>query len=371
MSADGFSLRVVGRERNEDMRRVLAASPVEAKGLAVTFARDPDIFALPELFSERVKCVGFFKGEELVGFAMLMLQSRYVDGRPREVMYFGNVHVAESGRHRGFVARASEELLGGPESWPELGFAVVMRGNRSAERFIGWSGPGRRGLPPTRVVGTLRVKNVLITGPRKERGSCTVRPAMTSDVETIVALLRAEFQGRLFAPAVDRSRFLVNLARRAGCGLAAYRVAERNGRVVGVCAAWDMGRLKQTRVVRCGWKLKMLRAVHRAGAAVLGFPPLPREGEPLRDVTVSDWAVEGRDPVILEALLGNVYNEFRAKRYNVMIVGGTAGDPALRAADRFLGPAVLSTIVMFSKDPALLEERRVDASFPYVDVALL
>ncbi len=370
-AADGFSLREIGRERNEDMRRILAASPVEAGGLTVSFTRDPDVFAIPELFSGRVKCVGFFKGEKLVGFAMLMRQARYVDGTPREVMYFGSVHVAAEGRHRGFLFRASDFLFGGPEAWPDLGFAVVMRGNRSAEKFIGRREPGYREFPPSRVIGTFRAKNAMIAGPKKESGTCLVRPATPRDVEPIVALLQADFKGRLFAPVVDTAVFLENLASRPGCGLAAYRVAERNGRIVGTCAAWDMGRLKQTRVVRYGFKLKGLRAVHSAAACLAGFPRSPRQGEALRDVTVTDWAVEKRDPEILEALLRNVYNEYRVRRYNVMIVGGSIDDPALRAADRFPGPSVLSNILMFSRDPGLLEDGRVDTSRPYVDLAML
>lgn len=370
-AADGFSVREIGRERNEDMRRILAASPVETRGLAVGFSRDPDVLAIPELFSERVKCVGFFRGEALVGFAMLMGQARYVDGTPREVMYFGSAHVTEEGRHRGFMRRASDFLFDGREAWPDLGFVVVMRGNRSTEKFIGRREPGYPGFPHSRAIGTLRAKNVLIAGPRKESGTCAVRRAEPRDVEPIVALLRAEYKGRLFAPVVDMDAFLRDLARRPGCALADHRVAEKNGRIVGTCAAWDMGRLKQTRIVRYGWKLKGLRAVHSAVGLLGGFPRLPREGEVLRDVTVTDWAVENGDPEILEALLRNISNEYRARRYSVMTVGGPIDDPALGAADRFPGPSVLSTIVMFSRDPGLLEKGRVDTSRPYVDLAML
>jgi len=369
--ADGFFLREIGREHNEDMRRILAASPVITKGLTVSFTRDPDVLAIPELFSERVKCVGFFKAEKLVGFAMLMLQKRYVDGAPRDVMYFGSAHVTEEGRHRGFLSRASDLLFGGREAWPDLGFAVVMRGNRSAEKFIRRRKTGYQHFPHSRLIGTLRVKNVLIAGPKKESAEYAVRHATPSDVEPIAVLLRAEFRQRLFAPVIDTDEFLENLAKRPGCDLTDYRVAEKNGRIVGTCAAWDMGRLKQTRVVRYGLKLEGLKAVHSAAAAMFGFPSLPRKGEALKDVTVTDWAVEERNPDILDALLRNVYNEFRAKRYNVMIFGSSLGDPALRAADRFPGPTVLSNIVAFSRDASLLAEGRLDTSLPYVDLAML
>jgi len=132
-----------------------------------------------------------------------------------------------------------------------------------------------------------------------------------------------------------------------------------------------MGRLKQVRVVRYGWKLKRLRAAHAAASLVGGFPRWPREGEVLRDLTVTDWAVENGDPEILEALLRSVYNDCRAGRYHVMIVGGLSEDPALGAADRFPGPSILSTIVMFSKDARLLEDGRIDTSRPCVDLAML
>jgi hypothetical protein len=370
-AANAYSLREIGRERNEDMRRILAASPVEAGGLAVSFGRDPDVLFLPELFSERVRCAGFFKAERLVGFAVLMRQVRYVDGAPRRVMYFGSAHVTEEGRHRGFLGRASDLLLRGREEWPELGFAVVMRGNRSAEKFIGRGGPGHPGFPHSRVIGTFRAKNVLVLGPRKESRAFVVRRAKPGDVPSIVALLQAEFKGRLFAPVVDTAVFLRNLDKRPGCALADWRVAEAYGRIVGACAAWDMGCLKQTRIVRYGRKLKGLRALHSAVGLFRGFPKLPREGQALRDMTVADWAAENGNPEILEALLRSVYKDCWARRYNMMIVGGSIDDPALRAADRFPGPSVLSNIVMFSKDPALLEKGRIDTSRPYVDLAML
>jgi hypothetical protein len=132
-----------------------------------------------------------------------------------------------------------------------------------------------------------------------------------------------------------------------------------------------MGRLKQTRIVRYGRKLKGLRALHSAVGLFRGFPKLPREGQALRDMTVADWAAENGNPEILEALLRSVYKDCWARRYNMMIVGGSIDDPALRAADRFPGPSVLSNIVMFSKDPALLEKGRIDTSRPYVDLAML
>lgn len=367
----GYSLREIGRDRNEDMLRILGESPVEAKGLAISFAREPDIFAIPELFSERVKCAGFFRGDELVGFAMLMFQDRYVNGAPRVVMYCGNAHVQKADRHEGFVYRASEYLFREADRQSDLGYALVMRGNRAAERFIGRRRAGYPDFPQSKIISTLWVKNILITGRKKESREYAVRHATPYDVDPIVALLQAEFKKRLFAPVIDKAVFLENLAKRPGCALADYHIAEKNGKIVGTCAAWDTGRLKQNRIVRYGWRLGGLKALHSAAAALWRFPRMPGEGEALKDVTITDWAVEGRNPEILEALLRNIHNESRARRYNVMIVGSCRHDPALRATRKFPGPSILSNIVLFSRDASLLEEGRIDTSLPYVDLAML
>ncbi|MBE3124199.1 MAG: hypothetical protein IMZ57_00880 [Acidobacteria bacterium] len=120
MSAEEeYHLRKISREWNWEMLRILGETPVETPGLSVVFDRQPDIFAIPRLFSERLECVGFFRGASLAGFAMLMFQRRLVNGKPRTVAYFGNVRVKKEARGRGFFYRAagclSKEMRGGPD----------------------------------------------------------------------------------------------------------------------------------------------------------------------------------------------------------------------------------------------------------------
>jgi hypothetical protein len=369
--ADGFYLEDIGRERNRDMLRILEGSPVETPSLTVSFERKPDIFALTEIFSERLRCVGFLKGKELFGFAMLSYQKRYVNGEPRLVMYFGNVHVKPEGRGRHFVYRVSEYLSRGLDARSDIGYAVVMAGNRAAERFVGSRKQEYPDLPHSRIIGAFCAWNILITARKRESRNYRARPATAGDVDAIVSLLRDEFQPRLFAPVIDRDIFLENVVRRPGCGLSDYYVAEKDGEIVGTCAAWDMIRLKQNRVVRYGTKLRMVRTALAMFARLAGFPPTPGEGETIRDVTITDCAVRERDPEILEALLSKVYNEYRARRFNMMTVGGCRHDPLLDATTAFLSYPVSSNIVLIATDQSLLAEGRIDTSLPYVDVAML
>ncbi len=372
MSAEEeYHLRKISREWNWEMLRILGETPVETPGLSIVFDRQPDIFAIPRLFSDRVECVGFFRGAVLAGFAMLMFQSRYVNGEPRTVAYFGNVHVKKEARGRGFSHRAAGVLSKEMRGVCDLGYAVVMTGNRAAGRFIGRDWPGQPDLVHSKAIATLRAKSILVVGRKREGGGYRVRSAKLSDVDAVVALLREEFRARLFAPVVERGSFLRNLSARPGCDLSHYYVAERGGEVVGTCAAWDTGALKQNRIVRYGRKLKWLRSAHAAAAALLDLPPLPKEGGTTRDATVTDCAVRGRDPEILEALLSRVHNDCAQKKFDLLIVGSCGHDPLLRATKRFLGQTTVSDIVLFSNDPSLLAEGRIDASLPYIDLAML
>lgn len=368
---EGYQLRMISREYNWDMLRLVDESPIETPALDIVFDRRPDIFAVPRLFSERADCAGFFDGNRLVGFAMLLHQTRLVNGKPRTVFYFGSAHVRREARSRGFLYRTGRFLARRTRGSADIGYAVVMIGNRAARRFVGARRPDYPDLPHSKAVAVFRAKSVLIARPRRESPKYQVRPAGPADVEAMVALLRDEYRDRLFAPVVDRASFLDGLARRPGCGLDRHYVAVRNGEIAGTCAAWDAGGLKQTRILRLGRKLKWLRAVHSAAAGLLDFAPMPRLGLPTRDVTVTDCAARGRDPEVLRALLTAVHNEYARRRYNLMIVGGCLGDPLLEAAKRFPGPSTFSAVVLFAWDPALLDEGRTDASLPYIDPVML
>jgi len=370
-ASDVFHLEEISRERNGEMLEILTESPIETPGLTVGFDRAPDIFALPELFSERVTCAGVLKGDELFGFAMLSYQKRYVNGEPRLVMYFGNAHVRKDDRGHGFTYRIADRLFKGRDRRSDIGYAIVMTGNKPAERFIGQHKAGYPDFPASRTIGALCARNILILGRKKESPAFRVRRATLADVDAIVSLLRDEFRPRLFGPVVDRDTFLENAARRPGCGLEDHYVAERDGEVVGTCAAWDMERLRQTRIIRYGTKLGLAKKVHSLFAPLAGFPILPREGERIKDVTITDCAVRERRPEILEALLRKISNDLHARAYNMMTVGSSRQDPLLRATRGFISHPVVSNIVLFAKDPALLAEGRIDASLPYMDLAMI
>lgn len=366
-----YVLKKIGREQNIHMLEILRESPIESKALRICFDRRPDVFRASELTSEHVECAGFFHGTELLGFAMLTYQNVYVNGLPRTVMYYGNVHVKKEGRRKGFLYKTSDFFLRDSYKNSNLGFAVVMKKNELAERFIGKRKPEYPNLPASKIISDLKVMNIMITFRKKESPEYPVRRATMLDVDSIVDLIQREHSKRLFAPVMDKTIFLKNLKERPNFGISNYYIAEKAGKIVGVCAAWDTGVFKQNVIIRYGRRLKLVRIFYKILARLFRMPPLPEEGEAIRGITVLEYAVENRNPDILEALLTKIYNEYRRRKYTMLIFGSCAGDPLLYGAKKFFVHTVVSSLILFSKDESLLEEGKIDASLPYVDLVML
>jgi hypothetical protein len=391
-----LTARLIDRSHNSRMLQILSASPIEAKALTICFDRQPDMFAMAELKYDPARYVGFWSGDDLVGFIMLGFHRGYVDGQPTTVMHLSDYYVLPAFRGRGSFAEAVELLVADRPDDATLGYAVIMQGNRSAERFMALE-PDRLPIAAkNRTVATLEAHSILITFRRRARRGPAVRPATVDDVEAIVALLRAEYSHRLFAPIVDRDTFVRNLGRRPGCGIESYYVAEQGGRPVGVLAAWDTRAFKQNRVVRYGTGLAMTRLAYGAVRPLFGFPRLPAPGEAFRDLHITDCAAIDRSPDVVQALLERVYADGRERGYNTIIFGSAAQDPLLAAARRFHSEVTRSHIVLFSVPPdgvgrsaprGFLSEKPLpplgcsavaadfatglDTSLPYIDVALL
>ncbi len=358
-------------EYNADMLEILWESPIDSKGLSICFDRRPNIFMIPELTSEHVECAGFFKGTELLGFAMLAYQNVYVNGLPRTVMYYGNVHVKKEGRRKGFFYKTSDIFLRETYKNSTMGYAVVMKKNEAAERFIGKRKSEYPNFPASKKISDLKVMNIMISFRKKESLEYPVRRATWMDIDSIVSLIEKEHTKRLFAPVMDKTTFLNNLKRRPDFGVSNYYVAEKGGKIVGVCAAWDTGTFKQNVIVRYGRRLKMIKILHSILAHLFELPPMPEEGEAIKSVTALEFAAEGRNPDILEALLLKIYNDYRSRKYNTLIIGSCAGDPLLNATKKFFVHPLISSIILFSKDESLLEEEKIDTSLPYIDLVML
>jgi len=366
-----FYLKEIGREYNDKMLAILKESPVESEGLTICFDREPDIFLIPELKSDYTQCVGFFKESELLGFAMISYQNVYVNKKPRTVMYFCNVYLKKMGRHHRFILRALKYFLKRTYQHANIGYAIVMKGNKPAESYINRNESQFSSVAFSKSISLLDVKNIILTRRKKESSRYKVRHARNEDIDVIVTFLDEEYSRRLFAPVISREKFIRNLRRRPGFGISNYYIAEENGEIAGVCAAWDTSALRQNRVLFYRKSFKLKKMLFSFLEFIFKFPPLPREGEAFRDVTITDYAIKERNPEVMEALLLKISNEYREKKYNILIFGSYYEDPLLKASKKFFSKSVISNIVLFSKNKIDFEDGKIDTSKPYIDIALL
>lgn len=362
-------VREIDENYNERMLSVVENAPIEASGLKILFDRRPNIFTLPQLRSTKLRCAGFFIRDHFCGFAMMLCKEALVKGHISTILYFGNLVLDQAARGKINFYRIFDFFM---QDIPDdmLGYMIIMQGNKAAERLINRRHPRYPNTPHSRIIGQWRVQNILLTFKKKYTSRYAVRQATMDDSDRIVRLLQAEYKTRLFAPHITTAKFLSDLEKLPNFSINNYYVAEMQDELVGVCCAWDMTPIKKNRVLQYGGAFKWVKTAYKLLTPIFKFPPLPEEGKPFRDVTISDYAVKNRNPDILRALLTRIYSDYREKKYHMIIFGCAANDAIQTATKPFLSQPVTSHIVLFSKSKNIVDAFD-DPSLPYIDMALL
>jgi len=352
------------------MLSILLNSPMESDGLTLCLDRSPDMLVVPKLFFDSFKCYGFFMDDRLVGYAMICRKKLYVNSQPREIGYLANMYVLPEARKKGWLYKASESLFKEALEEVGLGYAVTMFGNKKTETMIGRRIQKFPFIPFSKIIGINAVQNILITFDKRNRSSWTVSPATLSDIPQIARLLDEEFRGRLFGPVMTERNLLKTIADRPGFSVSDYYIAKKDGRIVGVCSAWDVSAIRKVRVMAYRKQYRLIKVLHGMVAPVLGFPALPATGEPFREIVINDFGMENRDPRILKALITHVYHEKRKLGYNMVQIGSYEGDPILTATKGFFTQPLKSLIIFGAGDPELIDREGIDCSKAYLDIAL-
>lgn len=360
----------IDQEYNQEMLDILLDSPMESDGLTLCLDRTPDIFAIPTLFFNQYRAYGFFIDDHLKGFAMICRKSLYINGKPREIGYLANMYVLPEARKRGWLYKASEPLFREVLEQVGFGFATTVKGNLHTEPMIGRRIEKFPLIPHSRMIRDLVIKNILITFRKRSHATYSTRRATEQDIPAISLLLDEEYKTRLFGPVSDEKELRKTIAARPGFSVSDYYVAEKDDRIVGVCSAWDISMIRNIRVMAYRKKFRWFKIFYSVAAPFFGFPALPKPGEAFREVTLNDYAVEERDPAILEALLRRIYIDCRKKGYNMIQIASFQGDPLLKATRNFLSQPLGSRIIIGSSDPDFVEKEGIDCSRPYIDIAL-
>jgi hypothetical protein len=365
-----YEVKTLDERWNSEMLAIVANSPIESNGLHIVFDHSPDMFFIPGIRSKEYKCAGLFIRDELCGFAMMLVKEVYINGQIQKVHYFGNMVVKPSARGRGFLYRVSDCFLKNVPNDIKFGYAVILHGNVSAKRHLNRFHLKYPNMPYSKISHTWRVKNILPLYAIKDRSKCTVRHAKLEDIDGIAECLNHEYKNRFLGPVVTRDSIIERIQTWPDLAIENYYIAEYENEIVGVCCVWDMNVVKKNRVVKYNRRFKIFRSIINLCAFFFGYPGLPSAGESFRDVTITDYAVRNRDPEILRALLVRINNEYRKRKYHMIICGCADDDPLQNATRGFIYQSLISDVVVFSKSEQVIKNFCCDA-YPFIDMTLL
>ena len=369
---DLYHLELIDREYNPEILNILRSAPINTENLTISFDRQPDFFLLPQIKYHPSYYYGFFRLEELKGFFGIGYHNAMVNGSCETVFHLRDFYVSHDARGKGFAFKVAEKFYKEICNQPGIGYAIIMAGNKPSLHYIGYRNAAFPHIPYSQIINQLDVRNIILTWPVRNSRDYLVRKADLQDIPEIVALLNTEHKERLFGNLYDETTFQNYLSKRPGLTISNYYLAyDKKGNPCGVCSAWDCSAFKQTRVYRYGKQFAAAKALYKSLSLLFNMTPLPGPGECFKDFIISDYAVKNREPVIMNALLRYIYNDFRKRGFQIMIWGSSSDDALLKASDSFFYKSVISNIVLFSPNPAMLASDSIRKNLPYIDLSCL
>ncbi len=361
-----YHIEPIGEFYNDEMLSIIKASPIVAKGLELYFDKSPDIFEIGRMKYEECKHVGFFLNDELKGFASIGYSNALIGGTKEKVFTLFHFYLLPEARGRHFPEKAVKFFFEDQQDRSNFGCFVTMKGNRQAESFIGRQ--GYRWIPPSRVIDDLVVKSIFFSFPKKNHTSYTVRNARVEDIPEIVWLLKLEHEQRDFGEIIQEDVFLRKMEKR-GLKVEEYYLAEnKKGEIKGVCLAWDCYSFRRTRVLKFSSAYSPVLYSYKALAKILPMAPFPKLEECFRELTITDYATEGRDTTIMHALLSEIYRRNLNRKYHFMNFASCRSDEFLTAAKGFWQQDIVSNIVFVSRNADRFNH---SPRLPYIDIAFL
>jgi len=289
----------------------------------MAFCREPDfsIGCAATGMDYRILVARAAERGEIVGVACRSTRRVFLDGRAQRIGYLGQLRVDERFRGRWLVARGFSMLQQIDREDPlPCYLASIVDGNAEATGVL--VGTPRRSFPSFREVAAYRTLAIRTRRPRASLpGPETIAPLSEEHIPDLVRFLHVEgARYQLFTVwTEDAIRRLGTLGLR----LDDILIAERDGEIVGTAALWDQSAYKQSVVQGyTGW----LR---------LCAPFLPRAGHHIRSAYASLVCVANDDERVLARLLREVYNRAVARRFDYLVVGLDARDPALAVVRRY------------------------------------
>jgi hypothetical protein len=350
-------------EDDPEIRRLLRDNPMDG-AIRVSLEREPNAFLAAAVEGEPHATVVARDPQSgrILGMGTRAVWNAFVNGEPCRLGYLSQLRVdrAARGRRRLLAAGyAALRELRRPDEAP-FDLTSIIADNETARRLLAGGVPG---LPAYRELSGFVTLVLPAVRPGRSRMAVEVGdPGRMAEIADCLARNRRRCQVAPFFTVEE----LASPERSRGLAPHDFRLAVRDGRVVGCLSLWDQSGFKQV-VVR-GYAPRLAR--WRPWINLLpGIPRLPDPGEALPHATISHVAVDEDDPEIFRALVESAHAEACSRGYAYVVIGFAAGHPWLPWLERRFRPrryeSVLYT-VDWGEGAVSLDGRR-----PHVEAALL
>jgi hypothetical protein len=368
---DDITVKRISKEYNNEILDIIRNSPMVSRDLTMYSELGPDAFRLSDLQYDQYDYYGYFLKGKLEGLITVGNYQAYINGKKEMVTELANFFLNPSLRKKRLFARSSPLIFKDWYSTNNLIYSLVLKGNNPVESLAkaNMNSQEYQLLPRYRYVGKYSITSCLLNFRKKESKQYKVRHATEKDIDLLVKLLDDEMKKRLFGLPVSRQNFEKNFRERPEFSIKNYFIAEKNGSLKGFCCAWSTMGMKKNVVEKYSSRFLPLRLGADFLSLVAGCPKLPRPGAAFSTVYITDYYSEGQNPEIMEALLRSVYNEWLAKRYNLMIFAAPEEDPLLKAVKAFTHQKISILLYIGAKEEKVLDN--INTSSPYFDMALV
>ena len=269
----------------------------------LAFAREPDWFIAQTVLGHSIQTmVALDASDHVVGCGVRAIRNVFVNGQSTDIGYLCGLRSLPPARRAlglGHAFRFFRRLHDADRKVP-MYLSTIVEANTAAMQLLT---SGRPPLPSYIDQGRFITSAVLLGRRVSHKIPRALRIVTGGDLprEALEVYLRQEGAARQFFPSLGPGGFTEPQWR--GLDPSAFRVALRDGMIVGTIAAWDQSAFRQTLVTGYAPAIRCVRPVLNAGLRMAGYPMLPQPGDALRIFHAALICIRHDDPAVFSALL--------------------------------------------------------------------
>jgi hypothetical protein len=368
-STSRFLIEPATREDDAALRDLFRRTSM-GNGIEVSFEREPSYFAALDIQGDQHE-VGVIRDRytgSIIGSGTRILRKGFLNGQATDVGYLGDLRIDPKYRNGTLAARLYRNLQN-RDPWCDWYYTVIFEENTQALNAIA---TGRAGLPTYHDCGRILCPGIELRGKlsRLSVPGVILRQAKKVDLPQVVDCLNRNLIRRQFSSVHQIDDFL-NGKRWRGLEPEDFHIAERDGEIVGVMAAWDQSTFKQTRIVHYHGHWRWIAPVSRWLSPLRRAPGLPVPSKCLSYFYACCVAVDGDDIEIFRALLRELYNAHAHKKWLYFMVGLHERDPFVQVLSEYTRIPFAGRLFAVSLAEHLQQPPPLDSRVPSIEVATL